>query len=330
MRIGIIGLKGHQSVVLAGARELGNCRIVAVADEDLAAVEQFIAHEPLARGADAYQNWRHLLEHAMLDVCVVCDESGVRAEQLLALLDKHIHIVTEKPLTTTLDDLQRVRQAMTHSRSKLTMLLTMRSEGKYRLMRELVAEGKIGTVCQVTAQKSYRLGMRPEWQKSRARLGGVIAYVGIHSLDLIRWTTGLDFTHVAAFHGNLGTPAFGESEDHASLLLKLSNGASVTARIDYLRPATMSTHGDDRLRIAGNRGIIEVRNDLHDVLLATADEPPRELKAAPGPNFFTSFVRSLDGKAASPMNAAECLSMTEIVLRARDAADRGELIKLNT
>ena len=89
----------------------------------------------------------------MMDVCCVCDENHLRAEQLLALAARNIHIVTEKPLTTSLDDLDRVRLAFAKSKSKLTMLLTMRHEAKYAKMRELVRSGAIGEVCQISAQK---------------------------------------------------------------------------------------------------------------------------------------------------------------------------------
>src|SRR5688572_12399548 len=120
MKIGMIGLKGHQSVVIKGAAELGDCQIVAVADDEPGAAEKLIKQEPLAKNAQAYRDWRHLIEHTMKDVCLICDENGVRAEQLLALAARNIHIVTEKPLATTLDDLQRVRQALARSKGRLT------------------------------------------------------------------------------------------------------------------------------------------------------------------------------------------------------------------
>src|SRR5687767_9343217 len=137
MRLGLIGLKGHQSVVLNGARQLGDVDLVAVSDDDARTLDRFLRDEPQARKAQKFADWRHLVEHAMLDVVCVCDENQVRAEQLLALAARNIHIVTEKPLTTTLDDLESLRAAVAKSTSKLTMLLTMRHEPKYAKMREL-------------------------------------------------------------------------------------------------------------------------------------------------------------------------------------------------
>jgi len=328
MRIGQLGLKGHEGVVHQGARELGGCQIVAISDDDRAEIDKLIKKEPMAQKAETYHDWRHMVEHTMMDVCVVCDENGLRAEQLIALAERNIHIVTEKPLATTLQDLERVRQALAKSKSKLTMLLTMRHEPKYGMIRKLIQSGAIGTVCQATAQKSYRVEQRKDWLKKREQLGGTIPFIGIHALDMIRWVTGLDYTHVAAFHGNLGTPYFGETEDHASVLARMSNGASATVRLDYLRPSAAPTHGDDRLRIAGSHGIIEARADLKEIVLMTKDKPPHEVKAEPSENLFVAFARSIREGTPQVIPAEDCFAITEFVLKARDAADKLEMVKI--
>lgn len=328
MKIGQIGLKGHHKVVMAGAQELGDCQVVAVSDDNREEVEKFCKKEPLAKGAEKYHDWRHLIEHTMMNVCCVGDENGVRVEQLIALAERNIHIVTEKPLTTTLADLERVRSALAKSKSRLTMLLTMRHEPKYAAIRKLIQSGAIGEVCLATTQKSYRIEERDEWQKSRERLGGTIPYIGIHALDMMRWVTGLDYTHVAAFHGNNGTPYLKETEDQASVLCRFTNGASATARLDYLRPSTAPTHGDDRLRIAGSSGVIDSGEPYHDFLLITAKEPPREVKAEPTDNLFVDFVKAIREGRPSRIPAEDCFYITEVVLKAREAADKKQLVEL--
>ena len=328
MRIGIIGLDGHQSAVLKGAKELGDCQVVAISDDDPRTIADLRQKNPLANSAEVYSDWKMLIEHTLMDVCCVCDENWLHADQLIALAERGVHIVSEKPLATTLTDLARVRAALAASKSRLTMLLTMRHDPKYATMRQLVQQGALGPVCQMSAQKSYRFESRPKWQKSRATLGGTIPYIGIHALDLMRWIGGLDFTHVAAFHGNNGTPEFGETEDQASILLRCTNGASATARLDYLRPQTAATHGDDRLRIAGGDGILEVLGSEPDVMLVTGREPPRRIKPEPTENLFVDFVKSLREDRPSRIPPEDCFYATELVLKARDAADRREMISL--
>jgi predicted dehydrogenase len=328
MRLGLIGLKGHHSVVLDGVRQLGNVELVAVADDSKPALERFQKAEPLARKAEVYTDWRHLIEHTMMDICCVGDENHVRAEQLLALAKRNVHIVTEKPLATALEDLERVRAALARSKSRLTMLLTMRHEAKYAKLRELVRSGAIGEVALATAQKSYQLHTRPMWFAERKRLGGAIPYIGIHAVDLVRWITGLDFTHVAAFHGRIGKPEMKETENQASLLLRMANGASATVRLDYLRPETAPSHGDDRLRIAGSEGVIEVRGGEASIFLMTTTDKPQAVDAGTSSNLFVEFIKALREDRPAPIPAEDCLYVTEAVLRARDAADQQKLIEL--
>jgi predicted dehydrogenase len=328
MKLGIIGLKGHVGAVLTGARLLGDVEVVAVSEDDPKLLASFLKKEPLLQKAQSYGQWRHLVEHTMPDVCCVADENGVRVEQLLALIERDVHIVCEKPLVTTLTDLERLRAAFAKSKSQLTMLLELRHQPKNARVHEIIRRGDIGEVCQVTTQKSYQWGERPAWFGSRARLGGTIPYIGIHSLDLIRWVTGLDFAHVAAFHGNIGRPAMGETESHASVLAQLSNGASVTARIDYLRPAKAATHSDDRLRVSGTKGVLEVNEGDEAISLITDDRTER-IPFGETENLFVEFAKFLRGGAAPRITADDCFYITEVVLRAREAADAKKMIALS-
>ena len=327
MKLGFIGLKGHFQSTLAGARLLGGVEVVAAADDDARRLEAFIQSLPPPRRAQGYAQWRHLVEHTMLDVCCVADESGMRIEQLLSLIERGVHIVSEKPLVTTLADLERLRAAFAKSKSQLTMLLELRHQPKNVRVREIIQRGDIGEVCQVATQKSYKWGERPAWLKSRARLGGTIPYIGIHSLDTIRWVTGLDFTHVAAVHGTIGRSEMGETENHASVLAQLSNGASVTARLDYLRPAKATTHGDDRLRVAGMKGVIEVNEGDDAISLITGDKTER-IPFGETENIFVEFVKFLRGGPAPRITADDSFYITEVVLRAREAADEKKMISL--
>ena len=269
-----------------------------------------------------------MLEHAMIDVAIVAGENGERPEQLIALAGRDIHICSEKPLATTLDDLARVRSAVEKSKSKLTMLLRMRYEAKYRTMRELVKKGAVGTVGMVTCQKSYRLEDRPEWQTVASPTRRHDPVRRRPCLDLMRWVPGLDVSHVAAFHANVASPEFGESEDTASVLVRYKNGATGTARLDYLLPETYATHGDDRLRIAGGEGVIETQQAWDHLLLTTQKKETYKVDPGPSENMFTDFLNSITKDKPCRMTAEDSYSMTELVLKARDAADKKELIAL--
>ena len=327
MKLALIGLKGHVGTVLAGAKSLGDVEVVSVAEDDPKLLASYLKKDPLLQKAQGYEQWRLLVEHSMPDVCCVADEDGVRLEQLLALIERDIHIVSEKPLVTTLADLERLRAAFAKSKSKLTMLLELRHQPKYERVREMIQRGEIGEVSQVATQKSYQWGERAAWYTSRARLGGMIPFIGIHSLDIIRWVTALDFTHVAAFHGRIDHPEMGETESHASVLAQLSNGASVTARIDYLRPAKAATHGDDRLRVVGTKGMIEVNEGDDAISLVTGDKAER-IPFGETSNLFVEFAKFIRSGVPPRITADDSFYITEVALQARQAADEKKMVAL--
>ncbi len=319
MKLAFIGLKGHVGAILSGAKRLGNIELVAYSESTPSILESY-SKQPMFAGAQGYEHWRHLFEHTQMDVCCVADESGVRYEQLVALMQRGVHIVSEKPLVTQAKDLSELRQEFRRSKSKLTMLLELRHQPKNVRVREIIQAGRIGEVCQVSTQKSYKWGERAEWLKSRERLGGTIPFIGIHSLDTIRWITGLDFRRVSAVHGLSSSERTGQTEDHASILAELTNGASVTARLDYLRPANAATHSDDRLRVIGTKGVIEV-NEGDEAITLITDEQVERIPFGQTENLFVEFFNYIQGGLRPRITAADCFYITEVVLLARQAAD---------
>jgi len=324
LKVAIIGLRGHQNVILEGIRQLPDAELVAVSEDDPALMDGVKTHPAATGMLKCYTDYRRLLDEQDIDIAGICGTDDVRAEIACECAQRGIHIIAEKPLAIDLDSLARLRETVETAGVRLTMLLTMRYEPAYVALRQAVSEGLVGEVCQVSAQKSYRLGTRPDWLKSRKTFSGIIPYVGVHALDLMRWTSGREFVEVAAFHANAGHPELREMEDTAAVLVRLDNGGNGAARLDYCRPAAAPTHGDDRLRVAGNRGVIEVIQGNAPKLIG-ADEPERVLPVGKHDSLFVDFAAAVAAGSQSRVPEADCFRITEIVLKARQAADDGKV-----
>jgi len=321
MKVGLIGLKGHYGVMLEGLKLLEDVELVAVADNEDERLRNFPSAD-----VRKYKNWRELLDRERLDAVVETDMDGRRAEVLVECARRRLPVLAEKPLAMNLEQLEAVRQAVQESGIRLSMLLTMRFESPYRVFRDLVLSGRVGKVCLASAQKSYKLGRRPAWQKDRRTFSGIIPFIGVHALDLIRWTTGEEFTEVMAYHGNTGHPEAGDMEDQAVLSLKLSGGGSADVRLDYCRPRGAPTHGDDRLRVAGSYGVVEAMSGR--VVLITQEEGPRELLLPEPENAFVDFVESLRTGRPFGVPQEDAFRITEVVLKARASAETGRPVRL--
>ena len=325
-KLGLIGLKGHYYVVVNSLSSLPEVSIVAAADDNpqaLKRVPEFAGAGPDTR---TYLDYRELLANHELDIVVEAGSDGDRADVLVACAERGINLISEKPMAKDLNGLERVRKAVESAGVQFSMLITTRCAPPYRALRQAIEEGRIGDVCQAGAQKSYRLGERPDWQKSRETFSGIIPFVGIHVMDLIRWSTGREFVEVMGYSGNVGHPEIGDLEDNACVIARLDNGASAGIRLDYCRPAAAPTHGDDRVRIAGNRGVVEVRDER--AVLITHEEEPQELALPEPVHFFADYLDALAEGRRSYIPFDDCVRITEVVLRAREAAEIGKPVRI--
>ncbi|MGH9839223.1 MAG: Gfo/Idh/MocA family protein [Blastocatellia bacterium] len=327
IRVGIIGLDGHYSEITGAARILPNIRITAIA-ETKTALLQSAKRSAALNSARIYEDYRRMLDQEKPDVVAVCGENGVRAAIVQACAERRIPVVAEKPLAISLKELEAVKRAVVSHNAPLTMLLPMRFSPQYQAVRNIVRSGAIGEVVSIDAQKSYKLGNRPDWMKVRKTYGGTIPYIGIHMVDLMRWASGREFVEVAAFQSNVGFPEIGEMENNAAVIFRMDNRGAATLRLDYLRPATAPTHGDDRLRIAGTKGVIEYREG-EDLMLMTNEQKPVRVTDLPAGRFlFVDFLESLYLGQTHLIRPEEIFRVTEIVLKAREAAESNGAVRL--
>ena len=329
LRVGMIGTDGHVGMVLNGIPGTEGAALCAYAKGHPGDnVDRMRNNAAFTDRTAVYDDYGEMLEKEELDIVGACRPYYLNAQAAIAAAEKHAHVICEKPVATAETDLDALDDAVKRNGVRLTAMFGIRLYPAFQAARKAVAEGLIGEPALATAQKSYRFGTRPEFYKSRDTYGGTIPWVAIHAVDYVRWTTGLEYTRVAAMHGNVAHPEYPGLEDHGGILLGLSNGGSALVNFDYLRPESAPTHGDDRLRVAGSEGVLEaVDHGARTVLIRTGQEP-RDLPLEPERDFFTDFVDELQGKGEHVVGPDDAVHVTRVCLRARDAADTGSIVEL--
>ena len=98
--------------------------------------------------------------------------------------------------------------------------------------------------------------------------------------------------------------------------------ASVSA--DVMRPGTASTHDDDRLRLVGSDGVLEVRGG-HVYVIDRQGE--RELPLVrPEHELFEEFLLEIIGEGICRVRAEDAFSATRTALAARLSQDTGNTV----
>jgi predicted dehydrogenase len=244
-------------------------------------------------------------------------------------LERGLPVMAEKPLAMDLPTLEGLFHAARKSRAAHVPMHTMRGVSELAAVKEAVRAGDIGDPRLSFSQKTYKWGKsRPDSYRSRKTFPGIAPWVGIHAFDWLHWILGDVFIELIGREGTTARPDFPACGSRAAYLLTTNNGGVATVTLDYLRPEAAPTHGDERLRIAGSRGVIETALVERKVTLSTADRPPRALTLRPQAGPFTQFARSLRGEAPPPLTLHEGCRITEIAIKAQQAAETGHVVSL--
>jgi predicted dehydrogenase len=326
IRLAMLGLDGHTGEVLGQLRRLPDVELAAVCDPR-PSVRASVARNARTPNARQYDDYRRMLDRETLDMVAVCGPNGARAAAIIACAERKLHVVAEKPLALNRDELERVKRAVSANGIRLTMLLPMRFDPRYLAMKKVVESGQIGEVAQMGAQKSYKVGVRPDWMRRRASFGGTIPFIGIHMVDLMRFTSGRDLVETVSFQNRIGYPELADMENTTGTLFRMDNGGVAVLRMDYLRPETASTHGDDRLRLAGTRGVVEFQQAA-GLTLVTGDRKPEVVDALPSRrSLFLDFLSSVYHEKPPGLSLADIYRANDIVLAARESAEQRAIVK---
>jgi len=259
-----------------------------------------------------YGDFLTMLEETKPDLAVISPVFALTGQVILECARRKIHVFAEKPVASSMEELQAVRRAVSESGIRFCAMHFLRYTPAFYRAVQLVREGHIGKPVMLTAQKSYKYGTRPDWYGERALYGGTIPWVGIHGVDWIAQFTGKRFLSVTACQT-------GKDPEMAALSqFTLEDGILASVNLDYYRPSGASTHGDDRIRCVGTDGILEVRSGHIYLTDKTGEQCITPVSA---PELLTAF---LDGEPC--ISPEEIFHVTEAALAAQMSADTGKTV----
>lgn len=201
-----------------------------------------------------------------------------------AFLEAGIHVICDKPLTTTLDDGLALQQlavrydclfGLTHNYSGYPLV---------RAARELVARGDLGDIRIVQveyaqdwlAQPIEQSGDRQaSWRTDPALAGpaGCLGDIGSHAAHLAEFVAGMAPSEISA---DLGTLVAGRRvDDHVQMLLRYANGARGML---WASQVACGEENGLRLRVYGTRGSLRWSQETpNELWLGAQGESARRL-----------------------------------------------------
>ena len=190
------------------------------------------------------------------DVVVVLTESGHHAKHVIQLAKYGKHMVVEKPMALTLDDVDAMIQACDVAGIKLFVIKQNRFNVPVLKLREAIEGNRFGKLVMGTVRvrwcRDQKYYDQDAWRGTWALDGGVLTNQASHHVDLLEWMMG-DVDSVFAKSATALVNI--EAEDTAVVILKFRNGAlGIIEATTAVRPRDL----EGSISILGEKGTVEI------------------------------------------------------------------------
>jgi predicted dehydrogenase len=231
---------------------------------DLVAVSDINAVEGKRRAEELqcafYEDYGQMLAETRPDVAVILTPPFLHSRVAIDCLQAGSHVLTEKPMAIQVAEADAMIEAAQHNKRLLAVMFQHRFRPEIIAARKLLREGTIGTVQRVelsavwTRPSNYyeMASWRATWAGEG---GGVLTNQASHNLDVLCHLVGSP-ARVFAWTRRLLHKQI-ETEDTVQAILEWSHGA-----LGALHISTAEADDDERLKIVGTRGILEISHGI--------------------------------------------------------------------
>ena len=215
-----------------------------------------------------------------------------------AFLEAGIHVICDKPMTSTLEDARALAQVRPKNGAKFLLTHNYTGYPLVRQARELVRSGALGDIRVVQAEYPQDWLTEPaeqsgskqaEWRTDPARsgAGGCIGDIGTHAYNLARFVTGL---RTEALSAELTSFVPGRRlDDNVNIMLRFEGGARGML---WASQVAVGHENGLKLRVYGSKGGLEwLQSNPNEMWFAEFGKP-RQLLTRGG---------AIDGPPAAAM-----------------------------
>ena len=231
-------------------------KLVAIADVVLEAAQ---ASAAACGCATVHQDYHAILDNRAIEAVVVCSSTNTHAQISEEAAAAGKHIFCEKPLDFDLARIDHLLAAVKQAGVKLQVGFNRRFDANFKRVRDLVAQGEIGTphIVRITSRDP-----RPPPIAYVKVSGDIFLDMTIHDFDMARYLIGDEVTEIFAAGGVMVDPAIGEAGDIDTTVITLRYAHGAIGTIDNSRQAVYGY--DQRVEVFGAKGMAAVSNNKPD------------------------------------------------------------------
>jgi len=149
-----------------------------------------------------------MLRRKDTDIVVVCTPHNQHTKYAVAAAEAGKHIIIEKPVATTLEDMRKQQEAVKKAGVKTLVSFVLHWNPLLMTIDQLITQGVFGNIFMVEVDYMHRIWMTPKqkWYGSRQQSGTAILTGGCHAIDALRWFARSEAKAVCAYQVKTENP----------------------------------------------------------------------------------------------------------------------------
>jgi len=248
LKVGLVGVGGISRTHMPGWAASEEAEVVAGSDISSEALEQWGALHNVKR---LTTNADELFSDPDIDIIDLCVPNMYHAPLAIAALEAGKHVICEKPLAPTPEDIKKMIAARDKSGKQLMTAQHFRFAGVSQAMKAEIDTGTLGDVYHARGWMLRRNGLIPTatFIEKKHSGGGPCIDIGVHILDLTLWmmgnprpvtVSGVADARLAHLPGAFATwregpiPSTFDVEDYAVAFVRFENSATLVLEVSWL------------------------------------------------------------------------------------------------
>jgi predicted dehydrogenase len=242
---------------------MDGCRVVAVCDNNAARASELAAK----LGAEgSFNDYAEMMARGGIDAVAIVTPDFAHADIAVAAAQAGKHMLIEKPLATTRDDVVRMMDAINAAGVRAMVDLHNRWSPPFNTAHQLVESGKIGApysaYFRLNDVRWVATDMLPWVPKS-----SILWFLGSHSLDTLRWFFDDEVSRVYSVSRKGSLAAQGvDSTDVYLTTLEFSRGGIAHMENSWITPNGHPNINDIKFNLLGTEGSLAVDATNHNLI----------------------------------------------------------------
>ena len=297
-----------------------------------------------SRGIRAYSSREELLADPEIEMVTIATPNDVHEEIAIAALEAGKNVLSEKPVTLSLDSLERMIAASKKAGKIFSVHQNRRFDVDYLAMRQLRDSGEIGEIINIESRIHGSRGIPSDWRGIKKYGGGMLYDWGIHLIDQALMILGFDvdsvrctFDHITNEEVDDGFKLFIDMKDGKNAFIEVGTYNFIAMPRFYMRAKSGTAmitdwrekcrvvkckawHESDVLPVQTAAGLTKTMAPRDSI---TVDEYEIERPQSDVHDYYRNFVRAIDGKEEQLVTHDQMRAVLKVIMKAFESVDRG-------